>query len=220
MAAIVFRKRPQSSSATKRDAKPPAEPKSLDDRIATAITAGLYMHCLGYDATNKMHTFTPLPTVTTPAAAAEIVLITPASTLSGVGASANPVVFHSLCAGKHGVYVRHLARADASRLAQLTKHYKPVAPTALCVFHPAGKLKKGTSQQAAGAKATSEGAATAVAEGEAPDRAAPKMRMQSFISIKLPPEGVVSDEALSPSAGEADLCAIHFVISLNEAFLL
>jgi hypothetical protein len=201
MAAIVFRKRPQSSSATQRDAKFSSGPRSFDDRIATAITAGLYMHSLGYDASNKMHTFTPLPTVTTPAAAAEIVLITPASTLSGVGASANPVVFHSLCAGKHGVYVRHLARADASRLAQLTKHYKPVAPTALCVFHPAGKLKKGTSQQATGAKATSEGTATAAAEGEAPERAALKTRMQSFISIKLPPEGVATEEPISPSAG-------------------
>jgi hypothetical protein len=213
MAAIVFRKRPQSSSATKRDAKPPAEPRSLDDRIATAVTAGLYMHSLGYDASNKMHTFTPLPTVTTPAAAAEIVLITPASTLSG-GASANPVVFHSLCAGKHGVYVRHLARADASRLTQLTKHYKPVAPTALCVFHPAGKLKKGTSQQAAGAKATSESTATAAAEGEAPERAAPKTRMQSFISIKLPPDGVATEEAISPSAGETTTCTRHILLPL------
>lgn len=116
MTGIVFRRRPQSASANKRSSASSttasAEPKSLDARIATAVTAGLYMHQLSHDNTRNAHTFLALGHPQT--ATAEIVLLQPSSVLVGIGATVNAAVFHTLYTGKDGVYVRHIARADAT----------------------------------------------------------------------------------------------------------
>lgn len=222
MAAIVFRRRPQSAT-TRRDSSAAKSPtgahRSVEARIATAVTAGLYVHRLAYDTSNRTHTHTPLsPAIAnTVKTVPEIVLIAPASTLVGIGASANPVVFHSLYAGKDGVYVRHLARADPARLEQLTRAYTPVEPAALCVFDSSAAKQSGTAD--ADSHSQGQGQSQGRRASIHPQHAGSELaqsekgpRRQSFISIKLPPSETEPVYAVSAAGKIAVLTAVVYAL--------